>query len=116
MPLPAFEFKGIQSGCAMQFQVTCHLQYDVEIPSTLIMSLHAQRNESQSVLSEHFAVEPRIKVEEFMAEGTANRFIRLQTGRRKQLTIDYEATVDCEHQVIPARKINYRVATVSPIA
>jgi transglutaminase-like putative cysteine protease len=90
----------------MRFRVSSHLEYDVVIPSTLILSVHAQRNASQSVLQEEFSVEPRIKVEEFVATGLANRFVRLETGRRKRLTINYEATVDCEHEVIPARKIN----------
>jgi transglutaminase-like putative cysteine protease len=89
----------------MQFKVSSHLEYDVVIPSTLILSMHAQRNASQSVLSEEFSVEPKTKVEEFVATGSANRFVRLETGKKKHLSINYEAVVDVEHQVIPASKI-----------
>ena len=91
----------------MRFKVSCHVQYDVGFPSTLILNMHAQRNASQMISEEHFTVEPRTKTDEFIADGNANRFIRLETGKKKHLTINYEAIVDCEHEVIPANKIDY---------
>ena len=91
----------------MQFKVSSHVEYDISLPSTLILNMHAQRNSSQSILEEKFSVEPRTKVEEFTTDDHANRFIRLETGRKKHLTINYEAVVDCEHQVIPISKIDY---------
>ena len=91
----------------MRFKVSCHLKYDIALPSTLILNVHAQRNASQSVTEERFSVEPRTKVDEFIADGNENRFVRLESGRKKHLSIDYEATVDCEYHVIPANKIDY---------
>jgi transglutaminase-like putative cysteine protease len=91
----------------MRFKVSCQLEYDISFPSTLILNMHAQRNASQTISKERFSVEPRTKVEEFIADGNANRFIRLETGRKKHLSIEYEAVVDCEHQVIAASKIDY---------
>ena len=91
----------------MRFKVSCHLKYDISLPSTLILNVHAQRNASQSVTEERFSVEPRTKVDEFIADGNENRFVRLDSGRKKQLSIDYEAIVDCEYHVIPANKIDY---------
>lgn len=91
----------------MRFQVSCRLEYEVSFPSTLILNIHAQRNSAQSILKETFSVDPRLKVEEFTADGNANRFIRLETSRKKRLAISYDATVDCEHQVIAANKIDY---------
>jgi transglutaminase-like putative cysteine protease len=90
----------------MRFRVACELAYSIKFPSTLILSLHAQRNASQTVLEEHFAVEPRVKIEEFVADGNDNRFIRLETGRKKELKLTYESTVDCNYQVVAARKID----------
>ena len=46
--------------------------------------MHAQRNAAQSVTEEHFSVEPRTKIEEFIADGNENRFVRLETGRNSR--------------------------------
>lgn len=91
----------------MRFKVSCNLDYAINFPSTLILNVHAQRSASQAILEERFTVEPHVKVEEFTADETSNRFVRLETGRKKQLSISYEATVDCQYQVIAANKIDY---------
>lgn len=91
----------------MRFRVSSNLEYDVSFPSTLILNVHIQRNASQTISQERFSVEPRTKVEEFIADGNANRFVRLETGRKKHISVSYEATVDCEYQVISASKIDY---------
>ncbi len=91
----------------MRFRVSCHVEYDISFPSTLILNMHAQRNAAQIIAEEKFSVEPRVKTDEFIADGNANRFVRLETGRKKHLSINYEAVVDCEHQIIPASKIDY---------
>ena len=88
----------------MRFHVSCDLEYDVSFPSTLILNMHAQRNATQTILEERFAVEPRTKVDEFIADGNFNRFVRLETGRKKHLAISYSATVDCSHEVIAAKQ------------
>jgi transglutaminase-like putative cysteine protease len=91
----------------MRFKVTSHLEYEIRQPSTLILNIHAQRTASQSILAEKFTIEPRTKVEEFTTDDHANRFVRLETGRKKHLTISYEATVDCEFHVILAKEIDF---------
>jgi transglutaminase-like putative cysteine protease len=71
----------------------------------LILNVHAQRNEAQQILEETFTVEPRIKVDELIVEGSDNRFVRLETGSIKEFTVDYRAQVDCEFQTIPGDRI-----------
>ncbi len=90
----------------MLFNVASDLEYTVHFPSTMLLSIHAQRNASQSVVEEHFSIEPRVQFEEFLAEGSENRFIRLKTGRAKQLKISYRASVDCRFSLLPIRDIN----------
>ncbi|MFO0900129.1 MAG: transglutaminase family protein [Pirellulales bacterium] len=90
----------------MRFRVSGRLEYDVAQPSTLILNIHAQRNPSQTILEEHFSVEPYVKVEEFLVDGGENRFVRLETGRKKKLAIEYQATVDVDHELVPARKLD----------
>jgi len=91
----------------MRFHVSGHLEYAVKFPSTLILNIHAQRTAGQTMLDERFAIEPYIKVEEFLLDSGENRFVRLETGRKKSLTIDYTATVECACEVIPARAIDH---------
>lgn len=91
----------------MLFHVSAHLEYEAKFPSTLILNIHAQRNPSQSILEEQLSIEPRIKVEEFTQEATGNRFLRLETGRHKALTVNYTASVDCDFQT-------YRAGAVEP--
>ena len=89
----------------MLFQVSCALEYTVKFPSTLILSVHAQRNASQTVLAEQFDIEPRVRVGEFTPDRTDNRFIRLETGRHKKLSIAYSASVECDFQTYAAGAI-----------
>ncbi len=89
----------------MLFRVSCELEYAIRFPSTLILNVHAQRNPSQTVVQEEFVIEPKVRLDEFIAEGTENRFIRLDTGRHKTLAIAYSATVDCDFQTYKARSV-----------
>jgi transglutaminase-like putative cysteine protease len=91
----------------MRFLVSGQLEYDVVFPSTLILNIHAQRTASQTILEEQFHVEPYVKVEEFLSENGENRFVRLETGRKKHLSIQYQATVEGEVELIPARHIDH---------
>lgn len=91
----------------MRFLVSGQLEYEVKFPSTLILNIHAQRTSSQTILEEHFTVEPYLKVEEFLSDNGENRFVRLETGRKKQLSIQYSATVECSHELISANGIDH---------
>ena len=79
-----------------------------KFPSTLILNIHAQRSASQVVLEEHFSVEPPVKVAEFTAEWTGNRFMRLETGRHKKLALSYSASVECDFQTYRAARSRRR--------
>ena len=88
----------------MIFDVSAELDYKVQFPSAMILSVHAQHNASQSVLEEEFEVEPRLPVTDF-SDNLGNRFIRLQTGKHQQLAIRYRARVDCDSELRPASRI-----------
>jgi transglutaminase-like putative cysteine protease len=93
-------------GTPMRFSVASTLNYAVAQPSTLILNVHAQRTPSQIVVDEQFTVQPTVKVEELAADVRENRFIRIETGNAKNLTIAYKATVDCEHHLVTADQLN----------
>lgn len=90
----------------MRFHISGHLEYAITFPSTLILNIHAQRSASQTILEENFTVEPYIKVEEFLSDNGENRFIRLNTGKKKELRITYDAKVEVTHELILASKID----------
>jgi transglutaminase-like putative cysteine protease len=86
----------------MKFNVSAHLEYAIEFPSTLIFNIHAQKNSGQTIVEEKFEVTPPLEVEEFSLDHGGNRFVRLETGQTSSLTIDYQAIVDCATEVVPA--------------
>lgn len=51
----------------MKFRVEASLDYSVDLPSTLILDVHALRTPHQSVLLETFTIEPYMKVEELLS-------------------------------------------------
>ena len=90
----------------MLFNVSCHLEYAVKFPSTLILNVHAQRNASQTILDEQFSIDPKVRIEEFHVRGSDSRFVRLETGRRKRLTVHYQARVECDYEILSAGQID----------
>jgi transglutaminase-like putative cysteine protease len=88
------------------FNVSCALDYDVVFPSTLILSVHAQRNASQTVIEEDFSITPRVIFSEFTTDANGNRFVRVETGKRQHLSIRYHAEVDCDFRVLEARRLS----------
>jgi hypothetical protein len=89
----------------MLFHVSCRLDYAVRFPSTLILNVHAQHNESQTILTEQFGVDPVVPLEHFSVPGSENRFVRLETGDAKSLVVTYSATVDCNHDILAAKNL-----------
>ncbi|WP_437224193.1 transglutaminase-like domain-containing protein [Planctomicrobium sp. SH661] len=88
----------------MQFQVSSHLEYEAKFPSTIIFSIQPQNTESQVILEESLVFDPPLEFEEIRVDD--NRFLRLETGKAKTLQVDYQATVDCEFDLLPAREID----------
>jgi transglutaminase-like putative cysteine protease len=88
----------------MLFRVASQLEYTVRFPSTLMLNIHAQRSASQIVANERFTVDPPLRFEEFIAQGSENRFIRLKTGEINRLAISYEASVECQFSRVPIKE------------
>jgi transglutaminase-like putative cysteine protease len=87
------------------FQVSCQIHYDVACPSTLILNIHPQCNESQKIIDEHLIIKPRLDTDEFTVPGGESRFVRLETGATKQLSISYKGTIDCDFEFLKAEEI-----------
>lgn len=91
----------------MIFDVACRLGYEVDFPTTLILSVRAQRNASQNVLQESFDVHPRLPQCETLEDANGNRFDRLTTGDVKAFTVDYRARVECDFEILSNRGVSH---------
>jgi len=83
----------------MKFRVSSELDYDVKVPSTLILNIHALKTGHQTMLEEKLMVSPDIKIEELAAVNGENRFIRLDIATPGSISIRYEAVVDNYYEV-----------------
>ena len=90
----------------MLFHVSCSLEYAAKFPSTMILNIHAQRSASQTILAEEFAIQPQMPSEEFAAEGSENRFVRVETGPHTTLNVEYRATVEVDVQTYAAKSVH----------
>lgn len=90
----------------MRFKVASTLRYKVQQPTTLILNVHAMRTPSQIIVEEQFSVEPWGKVEELAAGAGENRFVRIETGRAKELLINYRAIVDVQHHLVTSSHLD----------
>ncbi len=84
----------------MIFDVGCRLAYETDFPTTLILSVRAQQNASQSVLDEQFEVHPRVPLSELIEDASGNRFQRIDTGTVKAFTVEYRARVHCDFEIL----------------
>ncbi len=89
----------------MKFQVSSELTYDIHMPSTLILNIHALRSPTQTVLEEAFTVEPYIRIEELTSYNGENRFVRLEVTEMMTIHISYKATVDTSYQLIDQQQL-----------
>jgi transglutaminase-like putative cysteine protease len=82
----------------MKFDVRTEMEYSAQSPGTLILNIHALRTPHQTVISEIFAVEPYIKVEELVSANSENRLMRFEIQDGTSIKVTYKATVDnfCE--------------------
>jgi transglutaminase-like putative cysteine protease len=90
----------------MLFQIGAELVYDILQRTTLILNVHALRTPSQTVVEENFHVEPQVRCEEFLSVSGENRFVRIETGTAKKLTIRYTARVEAHVRTVAQRAIN----------
>jgi transglutaminase-like putative cysteine protease len=90
----------------MIFDVACRLSYEVDFPTTLVLSVHAQQNASQNVLEESFETDPPLPHSETLTDSNGNRFQRLETGDRKRFSAVYRAQVECDFEILRTRGIS----------
>jgi transglutaminase-like putative cysteine protease len=99
----------------MIFEVSAQIAYQAGFRSAMILSVHAQESPSQRILREQFEIEPRVPFAEFRDE-LGNRFVRLDTGKHRDLAVRYSASVDCDFEVRRADRIAATPVTALDLA
>ncbi len=77
----------------MKFKLGCKLGYRVEQETPFVFNIEAQSFETQSVETEHLALDPPLPVERWTMPESGNRYFRV-LAPPGPLTVRYEATVD----------------------
>jgi len=78
----------------MKFDIFAEMEYTAGSPGTIILNIHALRTPHQAVISETFATDPYIKVEELVAIQGENRLMRFEIADAGSLKITYNAKID----------------------
>jgi len=84
----------------MKFRVSCHIEYEVTSPATLLFNIRPRITSSQKVLDESLVFTPEHATELIITEPDHNRFDRIVVRDVQQLQVDYQATVEVQHQVL----------------
>jgi transglutaminase-like putative cysteine protease len=91
----------------MIFQVACRMTYEVDFPSTLVLSVHAHQGGSQKVLEENFCTDLPMLRSETIPSATGDRFQRLETGSCTGFTVMYSAQVDCDVEILRNQGVSH---------
>lgn len=83
----------------MKFEVLTEMEYTARSAGTVILNIHALRTPHQTVISETFAIEPYIKVEELVSAQSENRLMRFEIAAGTSVKVLYKATVDNMSQI-----------------
>ena len=85
----------------MKFKISSCLHYEASSPVTLFLNVRARPFELQTLMKESFKITPDSECAMLITEQDENRFDRVKMTS-EQITIDYQAEVEAEHQLIDA--------------
>ncbi|CAN5722807.1 transglutaminase family protein [soil metagenome] len=89
----------------MKFRVSCHLDYEIQPPATLLYNVRVRPSRSLVVLEERLELTPNIGSELIVTEPDCNRFDRVRFAEGTQLILKYEATVEAACQFLTAESL-----------
>jgi transglutaminase-like putative cysteine protease len=81
----------------MEFQIKCHLAYEVSAPASFLFNVAATQNSFQRIITEHFEVAGAEYCQEIVIDG--QRFHRA-TSKSGPVELIYEAIVDAKHELL----------------
>jgi transglutaminase-like putative cysteine protease len=81
----------------MEFQIKCHLGYEVSAPASFLFNVAVTQNPFQRIITEHFEVAGAESCREMVIGG--QRYHRL-TSKTGPVELIYEAVVDATHELL----------------
>ena len=81
----------------MEFQIKCHLGYEVSAPASFLFNVAVTKNSFQRIITERFEYAGAESCEENVIAG--QRYHRL-TSKSRPVELIYEATVDTTHELL----------------
>jgi len=81
----------------MEFQIKCHLGYEVSAPASFLFNVAVTKNSFQRIITEHFEYAGAESCEEIVISG--QRYHRL-TSKSRPVELIYEAIVDTTHELL----------------
>jgi transglutaminase-like putative cysteine protease len=81
----------------MEFQIKCHLGYEVSGPASFLFNVAVAQNSFQRIITEHFEVEGAEYCQEMAIGGQRYHRVTAQSGR---VELVYDAVVDAIHEVL----------------
>ncbi|GGK72689.1 transglutaminase family protein [Rufibacter glacialis] len=91
----------------MKAEITTHLTYAVDSPSTILLSVQPFPTQRQKVIQEHFTLPPDTEREELRAVAGEKRISRLQVVTPGTVTFSYNVLVENHLTVLPAEQLNH---------
>src|SRR5260370_31605991 len=81
----------------MEFQIKCHLGFEVSGPASFLCNVAVAENSLQRIITEHFEVRGAERCQEMVISGQRYHRVTAQSGPVELL---YEAVVDATHEVL----------------
>src|SRR6476620_627013 len=81
----------------MEFQIKCHLGYDVSTPASFLFNVAVARNLFQRIGNEHFEIAGAQSCQEMVLGGQRYHLATIQSG---PVDLKYEALVEATHEVL----------------
>jgi transglutaminase-like putative cysteine protease len=81
----------------MEFQIKCHLGYEVAEPASFLFNVAVAQNSFQRIITEHLEVAGAESCQEMLIGG--QRYHRT-TAQRGPVELTYEAVVDATHELL----------------
>jgi transglutaminase-like putative cysteine protease len=81
----------------VEFQIKCHLGYEVSGPASFLFNVAIARNSFQRIITEHFEVGGAERCQEMAIGGQRYHRVTAQSG---PVDLAYDAVVDATHEVL----------------
>ena len=81
----------------MEFQIKCHLGYEVSGPASFLFNVAVAQNSFQRIITEHFEVGGGERCQEMVIGGQRYHRVTAQNG---PVELVYDVVVDATHEVL----------------